>query len=232
MSMLQTLESGNTAGRPGRHALTILPRVLRDLSPAGQRKICENSYVTSVQKGELLVRTGQIHQGMIIVQSGWLAADIDDVCVAILPPNSFYVLNLGASVRPAVCNLRAVSSNTNIAAVDRDTLGAVLAESPDVLFAICDALVQRLGKHLSDTAKRITEPLELRLAGFLWSIGIPVSDGSRRIPSVIPQPYIASYLGSSREEISRKRQLLIRSGYLSKRDTEWFMEPLPGMALS
>jgi CRP-like cAMP-binding protein len=187
--------------------------------------------VTAVRKGELLVQTGQIHHGMIIVQSGWLAADIDDVCVAILPPNSFYALNLGETARPAAANLRAVSSDTNIVVIDRDTLGSVLSEAPGVLLAICGSLVQVLGRHFTDTAKRITEPLEVRLAGFLWSIGIPAGDGSRRIPSVIPQPYIASYLGASREEVSRKRQLLIRSGYLSKRDNDWFMELPPGAAL-
>lgn len=230
--MFQTVESGTTVAQPNRHALTLLPSVFRGLSPGGQRKIRDNSYVTSVRKGELLVQTGQIHQGMIIVQSGWLAADIDDVCVDILPPNSFYVLNLGATARAAACNLRAVSSDTNIAVVDRDTLGSVLSEAPGVLMSICDSLVQLLSKHFTNTAKRITEPLELRLASFLWSIGIPVGDGSRRIPSAIPQPYIASYLGASREEISRKRQLLIRSGYLSKRDSDWFMEPPPSTALS
>lgn len=230
--MPQNVESGVTLAPQNRPALTVLPGVLRGLSPGGQRKIRDNSYVTPVRKGEVLVQTGQVHRGMIVVQSGWLAADIDDVCVAILPPNSFYVLNIGASARPAACNLRAVSSDTNIVVVDRETLSSVLVDAPSVLMSICDSLVQLLGKTFTDTAKRITEPLELRLAGFLWNIGIPVGDGSRRIPSAIPQPYIASYLGASREEISRKRQLLIRSGHLSKRDGDWFMEPSSGMALT
>lgn len=230
MSLIESVPGARHAVA-GRHALTILPNILRRLSEPAQRKIRENSYVVPVKKGELIVQTGQIYQGMIIVQSGWLAAEIDDVCVAVLEPNSFFLVNLGDSTRAAACNLRAVSSNTSIAVIDSKTLACIVADSPAVLMLVCEKLLDHLAKYFSETAKRVTQPLEMRLAGFLWNLGMPADDGTRRIPSAIPQQCIASYLGASREEVSRKRQLLIRSGYLSKRDDEWYMESLPGMTL-
>jgi CRP-like cAMP-binding protein len=225
------IDDANTTGLPAhpavRHPLTILPNPLKVLSAKAQRKIRANSYIQTLQKGQCIVQTGEFFDDVIVVQSGWLALDIDNVCVSLLPPNTFYFLYLGEIARPAVCNLRAVSSNTSIAVMNKDALWEAFEEAPKILRNLCDGVIQQMAKSFSNTAKRITEPLEVRLAHFLWGIGIPQADGTRRIPSVIPQSYIASYLGASREEISRKKQMLVRTNYLYKKDNDWYLERVP-----
>jgi len=217
-------EVKNEANAATRRPLSLLPNLFSPLSNAAKQKIREGSRIQSLQKNELVLRAGQLFPDFLVVQSGWLAAEIDDVCVSLLPPNSLYCIYMGGEPRPASFNLRAVSSSTSIAVLSRAPTWAALSESPDVLAEVCDHVIQYLAKSFADAAKRVTDPLELRLASFLWSTGTPMPDGTRRIPSVVPQQYIASYLGASREEVSRKRQLLIRSGYLSKRDGHWYME--------
>jgi CRP-like cAMP-binding protein len=227
MTTLDASAAPPSARKAARHPLTLLPNVLKVLGPEAQAKLRKHSYVESVPKGQLVMQTGEIFHDVIVVQSGWLAADIDDVCVNLLPANTFFFLYLGDVVRPAICNLRAVSSSTSIAVIDKDAFWDALSEAPQIMRSLCDSLVLQMSRAQVDTAKRITEPLELRLANFLWGIGVPVGNGRRRIPSVIPQPYIASYLGASREEVSRKKQLLIRANYLYKVDNDWYMDRVP-----
>lgn len=209
-----------------RRPLSILPPLFANLSDAAKARIKEASYTCSLQKNEVLVRAGEMPGDVILVQSGWLVAELDNVCVSLLPPNSVYFL-YALEAKAAVCDLLAVASNTTVAVIDKNTLWSVLEESPTTLSALCDSLVQQIGKAQIATARRVNEPLERRLALLLWETGIPCGGGARRIPSIIPQKYMASYLGASREEISRKRGMLSNSGCLVERDGEWFMERPP-----
>lgn len=206
-----------------RRPLAILPRLFKDLTPSAQQKIREGSHGESLHKGQVVVQTGQIFRDIIIVQSGWLALEIDDVCVNLLSTNAVYFICLENDAQPATCNLAAVS-DADVAVISKEVFRGVAFETPQVLLKLCDGLLQNMVKAFVDTAKRGTEPLEVRLANFLWGISLPVEGGSRRIPSAIPQPYLASYLGASREEISRKRQMLIRAGYMLKHGDDWYME--------
>jgi CRP-like cAMP-binding protein len=227
MTMIDASTTNSLLQKVVRHPLTILPNALKVLSAEAQQKIRKHSYIEPLQKGQLIVQTGEIFNDVIVVQSGLLAADIEEVCVSFLPANTFYFLYMGEVVRPAVCNLRAISAYASIAVIEKEAFWSAVEESPYILRTLCDNLVTRMGKNFVNTAKRVTEPLEMRLASFLWDTGIPVGNGRRRIPSVIPQPYIASYLGASREEVSRKKQMLVRANYLYKEDSDWYMDRVP-----
>ena len=211
---------------PG-HRLSILPSLMNDLSAEAKQRLRDTSSVYDVAKGKTLLRTGQFFDGIIVVQSGWLAADIDNVCVSLMPPNSLFLLRLGVAPRAASTNVRVVSANTTIAMLDRDVLETALLESPSTLMTLCDALLRRVRQGFEHTASIALHPLEHRLATFLWEYGHPIVDGARRAPSGVPQLDLASYLGASREELSRKRQLLIRAGYLHKIDDYWEMASAP-----
>jgi CRP-like cAMP-binding protein len=201
--------------------LSVLPAVLNGLSGTAKQKLRESSSLYAVPKGEILVRTGQFFDSIIFVQSGWLAADIGDVCVNLMPSNTLFLLWLGSAPRPAISNVRVVAAGTSIALLDRKALEEALLESPRTLMTMYDDLLRHLKACHERTSAIAQDPLEQRLAAFLWEYGIPTEDGGRRVPSGIPQQDLASYLGASREELSRKRQLLIRSGYLLKKEDGW-----------
>lgn len=216
------LPAPQTARRP----LSILPPLFANLSEEAKDRIRAASYTSSLQKNEVLVRAGEMPSDVILVQSGWLVAELDNVCVSLLPPNSVYFL-YALEAKASVCDLLAVANNTTVAVIDKDTLWSVLEESPSILSGLCDSLVQQIGKSQVAIARRVTEPLERRLANLLWETGIPCGNGARRIPNIIPQKYMASYLGASREEISRKRKMLVVAGCLTERDNDWYMEQAP-----
>jgi CRP-like cAMP-binding protein len=81
-------------------------------------------------------------------------------------------------------------------------------------------------------ARRNTDPLEVRLAYLLWTLAELLPDGHRRIPSDISQAPLASLLGVPREEVSRKRNLLVKTGYLFERDGDWFIDPSTPLLLT
>ncbi len=56
--------------------------------------------------------------------------------------------------------------------------------------------------------------MENRLALFWWALSRPDDEGVRVFEGRIPQHIVASYLKVSREEVSRKTQVLERAGYV------------------
>lgn len=57
-------------------------------------------------------------------------------------------------------------------------------------------------------------PLESKLAYFWWSLSSPTPEGYRLFYGHISQQILASFLRVSREEVSRKTQMLEKAGYL------------------
>lgn len=57
-------------------------------------------------------------------------------------------------------------------------------------------------------------PLESKLACFWWALSTPTADGTRLFSGHISQQIQASFLRVSREEVSRKTQMLENAGYL------------------
>jgi hypothetical protein len=72
-------------------------------------------------------------------------------------------------------------------------------------------------------------PLDIGLAVLLWMLGAPAAEGRKKIPAGIPQFALARLLGASREEISRKRNMLVATGYLVKENGDEFMDAMTPM---
>ena len=87
-------------------------------------------------------------------------------------------------------------------------------------------LVERINRRLHAQyyrQARLTAPLDQQMAYLLWTLAdTELSDGRRLLNIKVPQADIASYLGITREEVSRKKQVLEKAGYLS--DTETGLE--------
>lgn len=68
-------------------------------------------------------------------------------------------------------------------------------------------------------------PLEGKLAYFWWALSSPYSDGQRIFIGHIPQHVLASFLRVSREEVSRKTQMLEKAGYLKVENQRVILYP-------
>lgn len=85
---------------------------------------------------------------------------------------------------------------------------------PDLLRWEMDQLHHRMRRRDLDRLAHKAFTPEARLASLLWGLAEPLEGGSRLLAARIPQSVIAEYLGMSREEVSRKKNLLEKSGYL------------------
>ena len=94
------------------------------------------------------------------------------------------------------------------------TLKQVLTSNAVFATRVLDLMLSRRHEDAANIARARSCSLEKRLALFYWSLA-EVREGSvRHFPNTIPQKAIAAFLGTSREEVSRKTSLLEKAGYL------------------
>lgn len=192
---------------------TLLPafQMLNDTDRAALRA---SGSLAVLAKGERLIRAGALVDSVAFVHSGWVALEVRNISVMLLRPGEAYMNSFYLDERRAAVEVRAMSS-ASVALLDRRALKSVLARSPDLLFAIFERAVVRMDLLYVAQAKLGTDPLEVRLAWLLWTLGQPAPHGARRLPEEVPQNVLAGMLGASREEINRKRRMLMRAGFLS-----------------
>lgn len=68
-------------------------------------------------------------------------------------------------------------------------------------------------------------PLEGKLAYFWWALSVPYTEGQRVFIGHISQHVLASFLRVSREEVSRKTQMLEKAGYLKVENQRVILYP-------
>lgn len=73
---------------------------------------------------------------------------------------------------------------------------------------------------------------EARLASLYWSLSEPLEDGNRKVSARISQSIIAEHLGLSREEVSRKKTLLEKAGFIQDEGRTLVLNRAAALALS
>lgn len=194
--------------------LGTLPPLFHPLSETDRAKLRESGCLVMLGKGERLFRFGQIVDSVAFVYGGWVALEIRGASVLLLRPGDAHLNALEFVERRADVEARAMSA-ASVALLDMKTLKAVLPRYPDVLFAIYERATSRIDLLFLAQARQGGDPLEVRLAWLLWTLAHPEPDGARRLTDEVPQSVLAGMLGASREEINRKRRMLVRTGYLA-----------------
>jgi CRP-like cAMP-binding protein len=209
----------------------LIPTMLRGLPDDVQAQLRSVGYSAAFRKGETLLHAGQLASEVYFVRSGWFAFQVAGAVSALHGAGEPILVGLGRAHPRSVGDLVALTTGS-VAVIERVALRTQLLRHPEVLLAILNHKLVTLTRTRLLYARRNTDPLEVRLAYLLWTLAELLPDGHRRIPSDISQAPLASLLGVPREEVSRKRNLLVKTGYLFERDGDWFIDPSTPLLLT
>lgn len=210
--------------------LALLPAPLSKLSDFDQALIKQTGTLRHAGKGEVVLKQGEASMFAFYLQAGWCSVSVEGHIAELLAPKSLFLSSLQTST-PAWAELVALSKVT-LLCFELPTLRGVLERNSELSLNFIETGLQRLARAHIFYALKGSQPLEQRLADVLWHVSTPEADGSRHVPMSLTQLVLASLLGATREEVNRKRQLLIRTGYLYQRDGRWLMDAMTPMMLS
>ena len=206
-----------------------IPHMLRNVSESARAQLQEAGTLYELGKKESLPVQTNPPKHVIFVESGWFSIAIHNTTVSILKQGDTFMGPLPPSQSPSSITLTAVTASAAIL-IEREPLLGFLHERPDLLFCLYEQASERVTRTLIQQAYQHKEGLETRMCSFLWGLGLSHEEG-RTVPA-INQAVLADCLGTSREEISRKRQLLVQRGSLQQIGGHWIMPAEVGHALS
>jgi CRP-like cAMP-binding protein len=205
---------------------------LVDISDFVLETLANHTTTLKLAKKGVLPETLKFDDYLVIVKSGWVALNFNGKAVCLLHPGEVFL----ESAWP----LQAVASQRNITLsaaapselllVERAAFFDAVTAQPNVLFSLYAHACKRMLQMVTDAARQKAESLESRLAYFLWDVGTPCQDGTRRVPK-LGQSVISELLGERREEINRKLKVLRDQETLFERDDGEYLVAAIGAAV-
>lgn len=206
-----------------------LPPYFRDMLESDQKILLDTGRIESYRKNELIKKEGVHSNKWFIINSGYCALQIQGRIVGIIGPTDSHGPTL-LRPKPHIASLRALSTVVTLT-LDVTVITELWGRNPLTSLKFMDLAIERVQRHLLYSyALGVIVP-EVRLVAVLWFLGEPQLDGSRLVPPVFTQDLLANMLRLSREEINKKRKLLITSGYLFKDGTSWYLTGMTPMLL-
>jgi CRP-like cAMP-binding protein len=172
-------------------------------------------------KGGVIGREGERSSRIEILRSGWGVLTINGKTVGLAGEGRVYTPSV-RTIIPNVATLTAIGPMTTLS-FERDALVALLVSSPEAMLGVADMCIARVLDFQLFLYHMSLPALEHRISEVLWAVSAPQPDGSRMVPSVITQQVLADLLQTSREDVNKKRKVLVSSGYLAKKGTSWFL---------
>jgi len=191
---------------------------LVNISDFVRDELAEQTTFLKLSKKAVLPNTHKFEDFLVIVKSGWVALNFNGKAVCLLRPGEVFLESAWPLQAEASHRNISVSAATSseLVLVERAAFFAAVASRPNILFSLYAHSCKRMLQMVTDVARQNAENLETRLAYFLWDLGMPAAEGSRKLP-VLSQSVISEILGARREEISRKRKALVEQGLLEER---------------
>lgn len=205
-----------------------IPPVFSKLPEWYTDRLAEVGAILHVRRGEQL-KLGNECDGFVgVARSGILytrvhssAVSLDGIVTEFFRPGQFLTLPAG---QPSLRVFAA--TDAVLVGVPYPLFLARIDKAPaDLLRWEMDQLHHRLRRRDLDRLAAKTFTPEARLASLLWGLAEPLEGGSRLLTARVPQSVIAEYLGMSREEVSRKKIMLKKSGYLSEKGRDMLLDP-------
>lgn len=217
--------------------ITQLPPLFDCVAPADRTELASQSRVVLLKKGQRVWSDGDTVQDLLVVRSGCLGAALragpeteESRVVAAYPPDAVVARSL-AIPKPAMMDLHALVSSS-VLAIPLFALRPVAQRTPELYENFSDAYVQALHWQLFFSSRLAASSLERRLAYVLWSLSRVSRDGRRVIDFRLGQAELAQLAGTDRSELSRRTQLLVKSGMLVKFESSLELTPSFRMLLA
>jgi CRP-like cAMP-binding protein len=209
-----------------------IPWMLRDIAEPAKNSLRQVCTRMLLEKKSLLAAQINFAADVVFVEEGWIYLTIAEVIVSVLQAGETFFSPVISNEPNIQCSITLTAATSAVViTVPKDRLIEALAYSPATLFDLYARASRRNVRMLARMAQQQTDSLEVRLASLLWSLAVPQPDGHRIIPA-INQTILASCLGTGREEVSRKRQLLVQQGVLYRQNGNWIISADVGRALA
>lgn len=207
----------------------ILPYFFDNVSDSDKLLITANARIESYKKNDVILKEGVYADKMLLISSGYCATRIQGRIIGILGPSAAYGSTL-TKPTPLVSSLVALGPVISMS-IKTDALVKVFSRNPGLVLHFLDKAVSLIkDQMLYQFYIRHILP-EVRIAGILWFLGERRVDGSKAIPAVITQDILADMLGLSREEVNKKRKLLVTSRHLYKLEDTWHLSVMTPVLL-
>ncbi len=210
--------------------LSLLPPPFNKLPDFDQTLIRQSGLLRHVKKGEVISRPGDKSNYAYYLQMGWCSVSIEGHVTELLAPTSVFMSSLTMHT-PCWADVIALSKTT-LLCFELRTLREVLERNPELAMRFIETTLQRVARAHVFYALKGSQPVEQRIADILWHVSTPTDEGTRIVPVSLTQAVLASLLGTTREEVNRKRQMLIKTGYLYEEGEHWYMDAMTPMLLS
>jgi CRP-like cAMP-binding protein len=184
-------------------------------TPEQRADILAHAKLTLYKKGEPVWKAGQLVDFLAATQSGLFALEYEEsessatICHICKAPE---VLLMGFTSAVAPMTMRALTPGAALV-VPLDVVGKHTLQAPAVLATAFRARVERVYAAQYLYALLQNAPPERRLAYAYWQLSEIDAAGRRVVRAKVPQAELAKFIGTSREEVSRKRSLL-EQGFL------------------
>lgn len=193
------------------------------LSDEELKKIVDMTGHKSYKKGDLLCRTGEKSDTLFIINEGGvkiskLTKDGKEQIVHILTSGDFFgELSLFTNNETYNFDVYAIS-NTKICTLTKQNMDEILINNPQISLKLLQVITKRLSDTENLAQNLATNDAEIRIAYMLLEFaekyGVPTSEGLKvKLP--INREEMASYVGVTRETISRKLSIFEELGIIS-----------------
>ncbi|WP_162570994.1 MULTISPECIES: Crp/Fnr family transcriptional regulator [unclassified Variovorax] len=200
-------------------ALLGLPQAFSNLPDHARQKLAESATVRTFARNEVVIPPGQLSPPVVALRSGLLVLSFTGDVEGGIASDFVRPLDVfSGSTRLRIFSSGTLSAVSASAAVlwPVEAFREALLSSADFAVWYLDGLERRLAHHYLHRARVVHLSGEAQYAYFLWAMSEPTTDGRRLMKVKIPQQLVASYLGVGREEVSRRKTLLEKTGHISQ----------------
>ena len=199
--------------------LNVIP-LFSNLSPAQLDNIGAQMTLRTVEKGEVILRQGEVAETIFIIIAGKVKVYISDepdthreVIVSTLGAGDFFGEISLFDQEPRTANVAALE-RTHVQSLSYETFQRVIEQSPDIARKMMSAMAARLRHADRQIGTLALMNITSRVSRTLLELAI-MSNGHRVVGEPFTQKDLAGMVGASREMVNRTLKALTDQGYIA-----------------
>ena len=199
--------------------LNVIP-LFNKLSPAQLDSIGAHMTLRTVEKGEVILRQGEIADTLYVILAGQVKVYISDepdthreVILSTLGASDFFGEISLFDEEPRTANVAALE-RTHLQTLSYETFQRVIEQSPDIARKVMSTMAARLRHADRQIGTLALMNISSRVSRTLLELAI-MSNGRRVVGEPFTQKDLAGMVGASREMVNRTLKALTDGGYIA-----------------
>lgn len=203
--------------------ISIVP-IFNHLKYEEMLEIVKTSQTKNYKKGEMVFRAGEPSEHLYIVHKGQvkiyrLSESGKEQLIRVMEPGDF-LGELALFTNDSLSSYAETMSDTEICAIHKSDMQELLLTNPSISLKILEVFSKRLNEAEKNMERFSSQDSEKRLANYLLDLA-NLDDGSSlhnpvKITLPISKKDLASYIGMTRETLSRRLTSFQEQGFISQ----------------